>query len=184
MGATVRTPTAKSGQIKASQLLFDPPRLHQPQIHGSPPGFQKPQESTTQGTPLVYGDRPESTCRNRGAISSGSPRGSRSCACAGRGRGRRDHRGQRAALRQAVGPGRRAAVREGRERGYAFLDSAVFPGTAAVGVAFPAAAPLAAVSVAAISARLDATRRVTVATALQRQVRTLERMLAGARQAS
>jgi DNA-binding IclR family transcriptional regulator len=76
--------------------------------------------------------------------------------------------------------GVRAAVREGRERGYAFLDSAVFQGTAAVGVAFPSAAPFAAVSVAAISARLDATRRVQVATALQRQVRALERTLAGA----
>jgi DNA-binding IclR family transcriptional regulator len=74
----------------------------------------------------------------------------------------------------------RAAVREGRERGYAFLDSAVFPGTAAVGVAFPAAAPFAAISVAAISARLDATRRIKVATALQRQLRALERALAGA----
>lgn len=71
----------------------------------------------------------------------------------------------------------RDAVREGRERGYAFLDSPVFPGTAALGVAFPAHAPFAAISVAAISARLDATRRVEVAAALQRQVRALERAL-------
>lgn len=73
----------------------------------------------------------------------------------------------------------RAAVREGRERGYAFLDSPVFPGTAALGVAFPAAAPFAAISVAAVSARLDAARRVEIAAALRKQVRLLERMLAG-----
>jgi DNA-binding IclR family transcriptional regulator len=67
----------------------------------------------------------------------------------------------------------RAAVREGRERGYAFIDSAIYKGTAAVGVAFPADAPFAAVSVAAISARLDETRRSRVAAQLKRQVREI-----------
>jgi DNA-binding IclR family transcriptional regulator len=73
----------------------------------------------------------------------------------------------------------RAAVREGRARGFAFLDGPVVPGTAAVGVAFPADNPIAAVSVAAISSRLDEPRRSEVATELQRQVRRLTRTLAG-----
>lgn len=68
----------------------------------------------------------------------------------------------------------RAEVQAGRQRGYAFLDGAVFPGTAAVGVAFPAHAPVAAISVAAISARLTEARRDAVAADLQRQVRALE----------
>jgi DNA-binding IclR family transcriptional regulator len=72
----------------------------------------------------------------------------------------------------------RDAVREGRERGHAFLDSAVFHGVAAVGVAFPAGAPVAAISVTAISARLDEARRETVATVLRKHVRALERGLA------
>lgn len=64
----------------------------------------------------------------------------------------------------------RAAVVEGRENGYAFLDSAATPGTAAVGVAFPPGNPTAAVSVAAISSRMGAARRVEVARAIQQQV--------------
>lgn len=64
----------------------------------------------------------------------------------------------------------RAAVVEGRENGYAFLDSAATPGTAAVGVAFPPDNPTAAVSVAAISSRMGAIRRVEVAKAIQQQV--------------
>ncbi len=72
-----------------------------------------------------------------------------------------------------------AAVDEGRAQGFAFLDSAVVPGTAAVGVAWPADNPVAAVSVAAISSRLDAGRRREVAAVLQRQTRRLEQMLAG-----
>jgi DNA-binding IclR family transcriptional regulator len=71
-----------------------------------------------------------------------------------------------------------AAVRLGREQGFAFLDGPVVPGTAAVGIAFPAGAPVAAISVAAISARLDASRRVEVADELRRQVRRLEADLA------
>jgi DNA-binding IclR family transcriptional regulator len=65
----------------------------------------------------------------------------------------------------------RAAVAEGRERGYSFLDSAVTPGLAAVGVAFPAEDPVAAISVAAISSRLNPARRAEVAREIQQQVR-------------
>lgn len=71
----------------------------------------------------------------------------------------------------------RAAVAEGRERGFAFLDAAVYPGTAAVGVAIPTLAPMAAISVAAISSRLDENRRQLVAAELQRHARLLSRVL-------
>lgn len=77
----------------------------------------------------------------------------------------------------------KAAVAEGRARGWAFLDSPVFTGTAAVGVALPGehpASPIhAALSVAAISSRLDETRRAEVGAALQRHARRLGRLLAG-----
>lgn len=78
----------------------------------------------------------------------------------------------------------RAAVAEGRARGFAFLDAAVFPGTAAVGVAIPALAPTAAISVAAIATRLDETRRVQVAAELQRHAQRLSRLLDPALSAS
>ena len=71
----------------------------------------------------------------------------------------------------------RAAVAEGRERGFAFLDAAVFPGTAAVGVAIPGIAPMAAISVAAISSRLDESRRLQVAAELQQHASLLGRLL-------
>jgi DNA-binding IclR family transcriptional regulator len=71
----------------------------------------------------------------------------------------------------------RAAVAEGRERGYAFLDGAVYPDTAAVGVTIPALAPMAAISVAAISTRLKEARRQEVAAELQRQALLLSRLL-------
>ncbi len=73
-----------------------------------------------------------------------------------------------------------AAVRAGRQRGYAFLDGAVFPGTAAIGLAFPAQAPVAAISVAAISARLSEPRRASVVAILRRQVQALEQGLQAA----
>lgn len=73
----------------------------------------------------------------------------------------------------------RAAMREGQERGFAFLDGPVFPGVAAIGVAFPADDPIAAISVAAISARLDPARRAAVAAELQRHARELTGALAG-----
>lgn len=80
----------------------------------------------------------------------------------------------------SMDPGRvRAAMRDGRERGFAFLDGPVFPGVAAVGVAFPADDPIAAISVAAISARLDPARRAVVAAELQRHARQLTQALAG-----
>ena len=72
----------------------------------------------------------------------------------------------------------RAAVREGRLRGFAFLDGPVIPGTAAVGVAFTAGGSIAAISVTAISTRLDEARRVEVAAALQKQAQRLTRALA------
>ncbi len=71
----------------------------------------------------------------------------------------------------------RVAVAEGRERGYAFLDAAVYPGTAAVGVTIPALAPMAAISVAAISSRLDENRRQLIAAELQRHALLLSRLL-------
>lgn len=64
-------------------------------------------------------------------------------------------------------------VRKARERGYSFLDSAVTPGTAAVGVAFPADRPIGAVSVAAISSRLDGQRLSEVAQVIGPQVRQI-----------
>jgi DNA-binding IclR family transcriptional regulator len=73
----------------------------------------------------------------------------------------------------------RAAMQEGQERGFAFLDGPVFPGVAAIGVAFPANDPIAAISVAAISARLDPARRKIVAAELQRHARELTEALAG-----
>lgn len=72
----------------------------------------------------------------------------------------------------------RQAVAEGRDRGYAFLDAAVYPGTAAVGVVIPAGSPVAAISVAAISSRLDGKRRQVVAAEMQRQAALLGRLLA------
>ncbi len=73
----------------------------------------------------------------------------------------------------------RSAVAEGRERGFAFLDGAVYAGTAAVGVTIPSVAPMAAISVAAISTRLDETRRLEVASVLRRQASLLSRLLDG-----
>ena len=67
----------------------------------------------------------------------------------------------------------RTAVRDCRERGYAFLDSVATPGTAAVGVAFPPGNPVAAISVAAISSRLGPDRHAVVAAIIQRQVDAL-----------
>ena len=64
----------------------------------------------------------------------------------------------------------REAVAQGRENGYAFLDSVATPGTAAVGLAFPPGNPVAAVSVAAISSRMEPARRAEVVRAIQEQV--------------
>ena len=65
------------------------------------------------------------------------------------------------------------AIAEGRERGYCFLDGAVTPGTASMGVAFPPANPVAAISVAAISGRLQPERRELIAEQMHREVRRI-----------
>lgn len=62
------------------------------------------------------------------------------------------------------------AIAEGRSRGYCFLDSAVTPGTASMGIAFPPENPVAAISVAAISGRLTAERRDVIARQMNREV--------------
>lgn len=67
----------------------------------------------------------------------------------------------------------RAAVRQGREQGFSFLDGPVISGVASVGVAFAVGHSMAAISVAAISSRLDPTRRASVAAELHKQVRSL-----------
>lgn len=72
------------------------------------------------------------------------------------------------------------AVAETRNQGYAFLDSAATPGTAAVGVAFPSGSPMAALSVAAISSRLGPERRAQVAKIIARQVRAVCALLPSA----
>lgn len=71
----------------------------------------------------------------------------------------------------------REAIAQGREQGYAFLDGAGHPGTAAVGVIIPTIAPVAAISVAAISSRLDPARRVEIAAQLQLHALRLSRQL-------
>jgi DNA-binding IclR family transcriptional regulator len=73
----------------------------------------------------------------------------------------------------------RAAVAEGRARGYAYLEGAVYPGTAAVGVAFMAEGEVAALSVAAIASRLGEARRASIAAEMQRHARHLTRRLGG-----
>ena len=67
----------------------------------------------------------------------------------------------------------RQAVAEGREKGYAFLDSVVTPGTAAIGIAFPPENPIGAISVAAISGRLESHRRDEVARLIRPQIRAI-----------
>jgi DNA-binding IclR family transcriptional regulator len=64
-------------------------------------------------------------------------------------------------------------VQQGRKQGYSFLDGPVIPGVASVGVAFAVGHSIAALSVAAISSRLDPTRRAAVAAELHKQVRSL-----------
>lgn len=68
----------------------------------------------------------------------------------------------------------REAVARGRAQGYSFLDSVVTPGTAAIGVAFPADDPVGAISIAAISGRLEPDRRDDLARELTQHVRKIE----------
>lgn len=67
----------------------------------------------------------------------------------------------------------REAVKIGRDKGYAFLDSVVTPGTAAIGIAFPPENPIAAISVAAISGRLESHRRDEIARLMRPQIRAI-----------
>ena len=67
----------------------------------------------------------------------------------------------------------REAIKVGRDKGYAFLDSVVTPGTAAIGIAFPPDNPIAAISVAAISGRLESHRRDEVARLMRPQIRSI-----------
>ena len=73
----------------------------------------------------------------------------------------------------------REAVARGRAQGYAFLDSAVTPGTGAIGMAFPKGNPVGAISIAAISGRLGADRREDMARELRREVRKIEASMLG-----
>ncbi|MEJ5990854.1 IclR family transcriptional regulator [Ramlibacter sp. PS3R-8] len=74
----------------------------------------------------------------------------------------------------------RDAVARGRTQGYSFLDSALTPGTAAVGMAFPAGNPVGAFSIAAISSRLTVDRRAEIARELAQQVRKIEGAMSSA----
>ena len=76
------------------------------------------------------------------------------------------------------------AIAEGRTRGYSFLDGAVTPGTASIGLAFPPHNPVAAISVAAISGRLQAERREVIAKHLHREVRKIVALMEAAAPAS
>lgn len=75
------------------------------------------------------------------------------------------------------------AIAEGRARGYCFLDGAVTPGTASMGVAFPPNNPVAAISVAAISGRLQPERREVIAQQMHREVRKIVAAMEAATQA-
>lgn len=67
----------------------------------------------------------------------------------------------------------RTAVAQARRCGYAFLDSVVTPGTAAIGVAFAAESPVAAISLSAISSRLEPGRREEISRRMHREIRTI-----------
>lgn len=73
------------------------------------------------------------------------------------------------------------AIAEGRKRGYSFLEGAVTPGTASIGVAFPPGNPVAAISVAAIAGRLLPERRQEIARQMHREVEKLVATMEAAR---
>lgn len=62
-----------------------------------------------------------------------------------------------------------AAVAETRQRGWSYLDSVATPGSAALGVAVPGELAVAAISVAAISGRMQAARLDELAAGIARQ---------------
>ena len=69
------------------------------------------------------------------------------------------------------------AVVQTRLRGYSFLDSIATPGSAALGVVLAAERPVAAISIAAISARMPERRHADLASLLQRQVSSVSVLL-------
>lgn len=74
------------------------------------------------------------------------------------------------------------AVNETRERGYSFLDNVATPGSAALGVALTPDHPVAALSVAAISGRMQTSRHEALAQAIRDQVARLADTLQGLRE--
>lgn len=74
----------------------------------------------------------------------------------------------------------RDAVARGRAQGYAFLDSVVTPGTGAIGMAFPRDNPVGAISIAAISGRLEPARLDELVRELRQQVRKVEAAMSSA----
>ena len=70
----------------------------------------------------------------------------------------------------------REAVLATRERGYSFM-SGTTAGTAAVGVAFPQGNPIGAISVAAISGRMDPRRQAEVAALIHQEIAQVEQTL-------
>ena len=72
----------------------------------------------------------------------------------------------------------RDALARTRAQGYSFLDSIATPGSAALGVAFPADQPVAAISVAAISGRMAPARHAELAGLIRAQVATVSGVLA------
>ena len=69
------------------------------------------------------------------------------------------------------------AVAQTRRRGYSFLNSVATPGSAALGVVLNAEHPVAAISIAAVSARMPLRRHADLATLLQRQVDSVSVLL-------
>jgi DNA-binding IclR family transcriptional regulator len=72
----------------------------------------------------------------------------------------------------------RRAVADNRARGFSFLDSVSTPGSAALGVALPAEHPVAAISVAAISGRMQAARHEELAALIREQVTVISEVIA------
>lgn len=70
-----------------------------------------------------------------------------------------------------------AAVAQTRVRGWSFLDSVATPGSAALGMALPGAPVVAAISVAAISGRMQPARLDELAEAMARQVARVAEVL-------
>lgn len=74
------------------------------------------------------------------------------------------------------------ALAQTRSRGYSFLDNVATPGSAALGVALTPDHPVAAISVAAISGRMQPSRHEALARAIRDEVRQLADVLQGLRE--